>query len=63
MARRKHKGEGSFADATNNHGFKRMRHISGNPAVQAYNLAPTLRSLADFFACKPLLPPVIVFQR
>ena len=25
MARRKHKAEGSFADAANNHGFKRSR--------------------------------------
>ncbi len=88
MARRKHKGEGSFADATNNHGFKRsrfrgiekmqiqnlmiaaiqnlrklMRHIGGNPAVEAYNLASTLHSFAVFFACRSLLPPVIVFQR
>jgi transposase len=88
MARRKHKAEGSFADAANNHGFKRsrfrgitkvqiqnlmiaaiqnlrklMRHISSSPAVQAYNLASTLRLLGDVLAYRPSLLSIIVFQR
>jgi len=78
MARRKHKAEGSFADAANNHGFKRSRfrgiekvqiqnlmiaatqnlrklmsHICHNPAMQAYNIASTLRLLANFLSYRP----------
>lgn len=88
MSRRKHKAEGSFADAANNHGFKRsrfrgigkvqiqnlmiaaiqnlrkvMRHISVGPAVQAHNLASSMRLLADFLAYRPSLPSIIVLQR
>jgi len=88
MARRKHKAEGSFADAANNHGFKRsrfrgiekvqiqnlmiaaiqnlrklMRHISCKPAAQASNFASTLRLLAGFFAYRPSLLSIIVFQQ
>ena len=37
MARRKHKAEGSFADAANNHGFKRSR-FRGIGKVQIQNL-------------------------
>jgi len=37
MARRKHKAEGSFADAANNHGFKRSR-FRGIEKVQIQNL-------------------------
>ncbi|KKL72489.1 hypothetical protein LCGC14_2084410 [marine sediment metagenome] len=87
MARRKYKAEGSFADAANNHGFKRSRfrgiekvqiqnlmiaaiqnlrklihHISLKPAMQRANLASNLRLLADFFAYRPSLLPIIVFQ-
>jgi len=87
MARRKHKAEGSFADAANNHGFKRsrfrglekiqiqnlmiaatqnlrklMHHISRKPALQVSGYAPDLRLLADFFAFKRLLRPILLFQ-
>jgi len=37
MARRKYKAEGSFADATNNHGFKQSR-FRGIKKVQIQNL-------------------------
>ena len=87
MARRKHKAEGSFADAANNHGFKRsrfrgiekvqiqnvmiaaiqnlrklMRYISRKPGLQACDFASNLHLLADFFAYKPSLASIIIFQ-
>jgi len=87
MGRRKHKAEGSFADAANNHGFKRsrfrgiekvqiqnlmiaaiqnlrklMRHISRNPALQAYNLASTLRLSAIFLSYRPFQPSKQLFR-
>ena len=87
MVRRKYKAEGSFADATNNHGFKRsrfrgiekaqiqnlmiaaiqnlrklMRHINRKPALQASNIAYSLRLLANFLAYRTFSPSIIAFQ-
>jgi hypothetical protein len=56
MARRKHKAEGSFADAANNHGFKRSR-FRGIEKVQIQNLMiaaiQNLRKLMRYIGCKP----------
>ncbi len=56
MARRKYKSEGSFADATNNHGFKRSR-FRGIEKVTIQNLmiaaAQNLRKLMRYVGPKP----------
>ena len=56
MARRKHKAEGSFADASNNHGFKRARH-RGLEKVKIQNLMiaaiQNLRKLMRYISRKP----------
>jgi transposase len=56
MARRKHKSEGSFADATNNHGFKRAR-FRGIEKMQIQNLMiaaiQNLRKLMRHISLKP----------
>jgi IS5 family transposase len=56
MARRKHKAEGSFADAANNHGFKRSR-FRGIEKVQIQNLmiaaTQNLRKLMRYIHHKP----------
>ena len=56
MARRKHKSEGSFADAANNHGFKRAR-FRGIEKVQIQNLLiaaiQNLRKLMRHISYKP----------
>jgi len=58
MGRRKHKAEGSFADAANNHGFKRSR-FRGIEKVQIQNLmiaaTQNLRKLMRHISCKPAL--------
>jgi len=55
MARRKYKAEGSFADAANNHGFKRSRY-RGLEKVQMQNLliaaTQNLRKLMRHFLRK-----------
>lgn len=56
MARRKYKAEGSFADATNNHGFKRSR-FRGIEKVRIQNLLiaaiQNLRKLMRHISHKP----------
>jgi len=56
MARRKYKAEGSFADAANNHGFKRSR-FRGIEKVQVQNLmiaaTQNLRKLMRYIRRKP----------
>jgi len=56
MARRKYKAEGSFADAANNHGFKRSR-FRGIEKVQIQNLMisaiQNLRKLMRHISSKP----------
>ena len=56
MGRRKYKAEGSFADAANNHGFKRSR-FRGIEKVQIQNLMITaiqnLRKLMRHIRRKP----------
>lgn len=56
MARRKHKAEGSFADAANNHGFKRSR-FRGIEKVKIQNLmiaaTQNLRKLMRYVGRKP----------
>jgi transposase len=58
MARRKHKAEGSFADAANNHGFKRSR-FRGIEKVQMQNLMiaaiQNLRKLMHHITRKPAM--------
>ena len=58
MARRKHKAEGSFADAANNHSFKRSR-FRGMKKVQIQNLliaaTQNLRKLLRHVSRKPIL--------
>ncbi len=58
MSRRKYKAEGSFADATNNHGFKRSR-FRGIEKVQTQNLMiaaiQNLRKLMRHVSRKPAL--------
>jgi len=58
MARRKYKAEGSFADAANNHGFKRSR-FRGIEKVQIQNLLiaaiQNLRKLVHHISRKPAL--------
>ncbi len=58
MARRKHKAEGSFADAANNHGFKRSR-FRGIEKVQIQNLmiaaTQNLRKLMRYISRKPAM--------
>ena len=58
MARRKHKAEGSFADAANNHGFKRSR-FRGIEKVQIQNVMiaaiQNLRKLMRHVNRKPAL--------
>ena len=56
MARRKHKAEGSFADAANNHGFKRSRFRGIEKAeIQNLMIAATqnLRKLMRYIGRKP----------
>jgi len=56
MARRKYKAEGSFADAANNHGFKRMR-FRGIEKARMQNLMiaaiQNLRKLMRYVSLKP----------
>ena len=56
MTRRKHKAEGSFADAANNHGFKKSR-FRGIEKVKIQNLmiaaAQNLRKLMRYVGSKP----------
>jgi len=56
MSRRKYKAEGSFADAVNNHGFKRARH-RGLEKVRIQNLMiaaiQNLRKLMRYIHRKP----------
>ena len=56
MARRKYKAEGSFADAANNHGFKRLR-FRGIEKAQIQNLmiaaTQNLRKLMHYISRKP----------
>ncbi|MCK5564416.1 MAG: transposase [Planctomycetes bacterium] len=56
MGRRKHKAEGSFADAANNHGFKRMR-FRGIEKAKIQNLMiaaiQNLRKLMRYAGNKP----------
>lgn len=58
MARRKYKAEGSFADAANNHGFKRMR-LRGIAKARVQNLMisaiQNLRKLMRLTALKPVM--------
>ncbi len=58
MARRKYKAEGSYADATNNHGFKRSR-FRGIEKVQTQNLMiaaiQNLRKLMRYIVRKPAM--------
>jgi len=59
MARRKHKAEGSFADAANNHGFKRSR-FRGIEKAEIQNLMiaaiQNLRKLMRHISHKPAQP-------
>lgn len=56
MARRKYKAEGSFADAANNHGFKRAR-LRGIEKMNIQNLMiaaiQNLRKLLTYITAKP----------
>ena len=56
MARRKHKAEGSFADAANNHGFKRLR-FRGIKKARIQNLLiaaiQNLRKLMRYISSRP----------
>ena len=58
MARRKYKAEGSFADAANNHGFKRSR-FRGIEKVRIQNLlvaaTQNLRKLMRHISRNPAL--------
>ena len=59
MARRKHKAEGSFADAANNHGFKRSR-FRGIEKVQIQNLLiAAIQNLRKLLACISRKPAAI----
>lgn len=61
LRRRKHKAEGSFADAANNHGFKRMRFRGIEKAtIQNLMIAAiqNLRKLMKLNALKPAIPAV-----
>jgi hypothetical protein len=58
LRRRKHKAEGSFADAANNHGFKKMRFRGIEKAtIQNLMIAAiqNLRKLVKFHTLKPAI--------
>ncbi|OHB62546.1 MAG: hypothetical protein A2168_06790 [Planctomycetes bacterium RBG_13_50_24] len=54
LGRRKYRAEGSFADASNNHGYKRAR-FRGIAKVQIQNLmiaaVQNIRKLLGYFGC------------
>jgi len=56
LRRRKHKAEGSFADAANNHGFKRMRFRGLEKATIQNLMIAAIQNLRKLIKAKKLKP-------
>jgi transposase len=60
LSRRKHKIEGSFADAANNHGFKRMRFRGIEKATIQNLMVAAIQNLRKFIKFNTLKPAMSV---
>ena len=58
LKRRKHKMEGSFADASNNHGFKKARYRGLEKVTIQNLLIATIQNLRKLLKVNPLKPAV-----
>jgi len=60
LKRRKHKIEGSFADASNNHGFKKARYRGIEKVTIQNLLIVTIQNLRKLLKINPLKPAVLI---
>lgn len=60
LKRRKHKMEGSFADAVNNHGFKKARYRGLEKVTIQNLLIATIQNVRKLLKVNPLRPAVVI---